>query len=215
VGHLPAVQVASLHDWGFSLNQESRNPETAGPEQSFKYVDLSAVSFGTFHDVKVLRGMDAPSRARRVMRRGNIIFATVRPYLQGHAVVPPELDGEICSTGFSVIQCPADFDPKFVFYMLVAPQVIDRSEELMRGSHYPALNEEHVKLLRIPKPPIDEQRRVVQLLDRLVDSVANSEKTVRRSARQIESAFTELIPSFLSIAYSSARPKPPDTPPES
>jgi type I restriction enzyme M protein len=118
---LPVTANASyktLEELRIDINPENRNPEKT-PEDEFMYVDLSSVSFNTFEGVKKLRGSEAPSRARRVIREGDVILSTVRPYLCGHAVVDEQLDNQICSTGFSVLRCPKGINPKFLYYMLI------------------------------------------------------------------------------------------------
>src|SRR4051794_17648762 len=76
------------------------------PTRSFRYVDVSSVSNESFRVIgaKELLGKDAPSRARKIIRADDIIFATVRPSLRRVALVPPELDGQVCSTGFCVLR---------------------------------------------------------------------------------------------------------------
>jgi len=50
----------------------------------------------------------APSRARRIVRENDVIMSTVRPYLKVFTIVPKEYDGQICSTGFTVLRCKKD-----------------------------------------------------------------------------------------------------------
>ena len=97
---LGSRRLQTVDGLGIVMNPENRNPE-ARPEETFRYVDLSSVSFNSFDGVKTLSGIDAPSRARRVIREGDVILSTVRPYLCGHAVIPADLDDQICSTGFA------------------------------------------------------------------------------------------------------------------
>jgi type I restriction enzyme S subunit len=86
------------------------NPETTtgwSPDTSFRYIDLSSVSADRGIDeagLPTVALVNAPRRARRVVRRGDVIVATVRPYLRGFAQVPTSLDGEVASTGFCVLR---------------------------------------------------------------------------------------------------------------
>ncbi|MGV4555155.1 hypothetical protein ACQ1QJ_04400, partial [Ornithobacterium rhinotracheale] len=65
------------------------------------YVSLSDVNMGKTYPNKI-KLSDAPSRARRIARKGNILFSTVRPNLKNFAKV--ERDYIIASTGFSVLE---------------------------------------------------------------------------------------------------------------
>ena len=68
---------------------ETTNP-TNEPEVEFRYVDVSSVSNLTFsvEAVQLLKGKDAPSRARKMIRKNDVLFATIRPTLQRIAIVP-------------------------------------------------------------------------------------------------------------------------------
>ena len=84
----------------------SWTPERDDPDGVFTYVDLSAVD----QDAKIVSGArelacaEAPSRARQLIRAGDVLVSTVRPNLNGVALVPPELDGATASTGFCVLR---------------------------------------------------------------------------------------------------------------
>ena len=150
---------------------ERRNPSKE-PDVSFVYVDISAVDNRTGRIVspKKLKGAKAPSRARKVIRANDIIFATTRPYLKNIALVPPELDGQICSTGFCVIRAnPSLTDPKYLFYLCRSDRVINQlNVNKMRGASYPAVTDNDVYEAIIPLPPLPEQRRIVARIEELM-----------------------------------------------
>jgi type I restriction enzyme S subunit len=74
--------------------------------QRIRYVELSGIDNerGIIVDSSDIEAAAAPSRAKKVIRTGDVIFATTRPNLKNIAIVPPELDNEICSTGFCVLR---------------------------------------------------------------------------------------------------------------
>src|SRR5258708_30616934 len=86
-------------------SKEACDP-TRTPDSEFLYVDIASVWKDKFEVAtpKRLAGRDAPSRARKRIRSGDVIVATTRPYLKSIARIPEELDGEICSTGFCVLR---------------------------------------------------------------------------------------------------------------
>jgi type I restriction enzyme M protein len=186
----------TLEDLGIDINPENRNPEKT-PEAEFMYVDLASVSFNSFEGVKKLLGSEAPSRARRVIREGDVILSTVRPYLCGHAVVDEQLDNQICSTGFSVLRCPKGINSKFLYYMLISPQVISQFYLCMRGAHYPALKDEHVRRLTIPELERRQQDDLVDKLDllaeRISSAVAGIEAYTQRLTAESQLALSALL----------------------
>ncbi|MEM5858800.1 hypothetical protein RQM21_015650 [Citrobacter freundii] len=82
---------------------ETTNP-TISPETEFFYIDVSSVSNKTFsiENVQLLKGKNAPSRARKLVKEGDVLFATIRPTLQRIAIVPEKLDKQVCSTGYDL-----------------------------------------------------------------------------------------------------------------
>lgn len=146
-------------------------------------------------------GQNAPSRARRLIRAGDVLFSSVRPYLRGHAVVPDELDGAIASTGFTVLRPPREIDADYLLLALMAPGTVQQCMEVMKGAHYPAMKVDDVKGLRISDSgTLKEQREKVEAiwptllalrnnrvslseqLTQLIDSVKDSEFTLLQQA---------------------------------
>ena len=113
------------------LRTETTNP-TLRPDEEFDYIDVSCVSNVT-HEIETtqrLMGRDAPSRARRLGRSGDVLFATIRPTLQRIAVVPPELDRQVCSTGYFVLRPCNEIEHRFLFYSLFTEQFMGAMEGL-------------------------------------------------------------------------------------
>jgi type I restriction enzyme S subunit len=85
----------------------------------FKYLDIGSVdgASGSIGGTKTLLGADAPSRARQVIFEGDVVVSTVRPNLRATALIPNELQGQICSTGFCVLR-PQDHNSSEFLYAL-------------------------------------------------------------------------------------------------
>ena len=96
-------------------SNQSSLKETTKSDYSFRYVDISSVDFD-----KGITGYEetnfgnAPSRARRVVKKGDTIISTVRTYLKAIARIEDDKD-VIVSTGFAVLS-PKTNDPVFIEY---------------------------------------------------------------------------------------------------
>jgi type I restriction enzyme S subunit len=140
--------------------------ESAKRDANIKYVDISAVSSDTNtygFEVQALR--DAPSRARRLVKSGDTIFSTVRPYLKAVATIQnpdPEL---VVSTGFAVARPRRGNDSAFLGYALRNEVFISEVSANSVGASYPAINASDLFKLKIPLPPAGEQRAIAQFLD--------------------------------------------------
>ena len=137
------------------LPTEQRDPR-AKPTEEFFYVDIASVdneakAIGT---TKPMMGADAPSRARKVIRGGDVIVSTVRPNLNAVALVPVSLDNEMCSTGFSVLRPSPKLLSGYLFAFVRSSGFIGDLVARTTGANYPAVNDSDVKAVLLPVPPI-------------------------------------------------------------
>jgi type I restriction enzyme S subunit len=96
---------------------------------------------------------------------GDSVFSTVRPYLERIAFVGTDLDGEFASTGFCVLRPQPQLNPQFLFHFLVSHFMLDQVLPMQKGVSYPAVLDKEVRSCLIPVPPLDEQRRIVAILE--------------------------------------------------
>ncbi len=163
-------EVAKISDIA-EINKESRDPSRESPDVAFQYVDIESVTGGSgrIKENKKTLGKEAPSRARRVIHENDVLMSTVRPYLKAFTIVPKWYDNEICSTGFAVLTSKENVDPRFLLHTLFSDNVISQCNRMMVGGQYPALNSSQVGEIKLPLPPIPEQRAIVRVLG-VVDS---------------------------------------------
>lgn len=197
---LPLSEVAN--------DTDRRNP-TLSPDEHFTYVDIASIDSerGVIDDnlVKWLRGSDAPSRARKVIRKGNVIFATTRPYLKNIAIVPEKYDNQVCSTGFCVLSAKAEVSqPEYIFFATRSAFFIDQLIPKQRGANYPAVSDGDVFTAEIPIPYPDdpprslaEQRRIVARLEVLLGEV----RELRRLQAEIEADVGRLMEAALAEVF--------------
>jgi len=179
--------------WEVLVKTETINP-LLSPNTGFTYIDVSSVSNETFtieNTTKIL-GKNAPSRARKKIKAGDIIFATVRPTLKRIAIVPKELDGQVCSTGYFVLRVSEKILNRLVYYYLLSDDFSDMMEKLQKGASYPAVTDGNVKhqLISFPES-LSEQKRIVKTLDDVFEKLArakeNAEKNLQNSKELFES----------------------------
>lgn len=170
-------------EWGIfqidqltNINRESRDP-TKNSEELFNYIDIDAVENGTglIKNPKRLFGREAPSRARRVIHKDDVIMSTVRPYHKAFSLVTHLYDNQICSTGFAVLSCGKNVYPKYLLQYLFSDQVIDQCTSMMAGGQYPALNTTQVSKIKIAIPPLAEQQKIASILSKVDSQVQDNQ----------------------------------------
>ncbi len=134
----------------------------------FPYIEISGVSLGTNeYEVESVRIDESPSRARQVVRSGDILISLTRPHRGAVAIVQPEQDGAIASTGFAVIR-EIDNDKitrDYLLHCLTASFSTDQMLMRSSGGSYPAITRDELAKILIPKIPLDSQIRLVAAMD--------------------------------------------------
>lgn len=174
----------------------SRAP--AETDAAFRYVDLSTVDASTksLTEPKLLDWSDAPSRARQRLAGGDVLVATVRPNLNGVAVVPHDLEGAIGSTGFCVLRAdPAQLDNRYLFHWVRSTPFVAAMTRLATGASYPAVSDATVKSSEIPLPPLLEQRRIASMLDAVSRLRAQRRAAIGALEQSVSRLFEEALAS--------------------
>lgn len=137
--------------------------------ESHKYIDLSSVDRDnhTIVETKEIDKTNAPSRAQQIVKTDDVLFGGTRPMLKRSCLVDEMYNNEICSTGFCVLR--ADITkvlPKWIYFMISTNNFYNYVEQNQKGASYPAISDSDVKNYIISLPPINEQEKLVKLLDK-------------------------------------------------
>lgn len=166
------------------------NPKNNPTAPSFTYIDLSSIDKERklIHEVNIVHPSEAPSRARQLVQENDILVSTVRPNLNGVAMIGSEYDGATASTGYCVLRpIPEKILPSFLFHWVKTPHFISEMTRNSTGANYPAVSDKTVKEHLISLPPIDEQRRIAAILDKISETndaisvIHNSKQELIRS----------------------------------
>lgn len=141
----------------------------------------------------------APSRARQVVSKNDVLISTTRPNLNAVALIGNDLDGYIASTGFCVLRPKDDISmPFYLFMFSQTKHFIESLSNLVNGALYPAVTNNQVKNQLIPLPPIEEQKRIVEILDKKMELIEKLDNQLLELEKLIEA-----IPqSYLKLAFS-------------
>ena len=175
--------VKPLKRW-VSINERVL-PETTDPEYSFDYLDIGCVGTGRLvgKPSRITFG-DAPSRARRIIQRGDTIISTVRTYLRAVWFVAEDVSDLVASTGFAVLSPREGVVPEYLGLTLQSDPFINRVTANSIGIAYPAIAETRLGTFHVAMPPdADEQRAIVK---RVQDETATLTTWIERTQREID-----------------------------
>ena len=177
------------HDWGQKT-----------PDSEFSYIDVGSINkeLGFIEEPSLVDPKDAPSRARKIVKKGTVIYSTVRPYLLNIAVIDKDFSPEpIASTAFAIIHPFDGISATYIYRYFRSPTFITYVESVQNGIAYPAINDKQFFTGLIAIPPMEEQNRIVAKVDELMslcDALeAQTEASISAHQTLVETLLKSLI----------------------
>lgn len=160
------------------------------------YIDISSVD----NETKKITGYqtiifgESPSRARKVVKRGDILVSTVRPNLNAVALLEEDTPNvTVASTGFCVLESKDDVDPRFIFNFCKSKPFIDDMVSQATGASYPAVSDKIVRSALVPKYSYQEQQSISSVLDKLTGIIDGRRTELLELDNLIKARFVELF----------------------
>ena len=147
---------------------KTENIKWKNSEGTYKYIDLSSVDRDnhTIVETTIVNKDTAPSRAQQIVSTNDILFGGTRPMLKRSCMITEDYDGQVCSTGFCVLRANTNIVlPRWIYFMISTENFYKHVELYQKGASYPAITDADVKKYEIPIPSIEEQRKIILLLD--------------------------------------------------
>jgi len=189
--HYPVIEISEI----CNINSESIDPKKIYKEKEFTYVDISSIDNLTriINLENKLLGRDAPSRAKRVANKNNLIISSVRPNLKAFCKVDFEPTDVVFSTGFMILECITDkVLPDFLLSQLLSNFCMSQFISKMGRGAYPSVNLNDLKTMKIYLPPIEIQEKVVDEILVIENTLKHNRDLINIKENQISRKINSL-----------------------
>jgi type I restriction enzyme S subunit len=164
-------------------------------EGDIEYIDIASVRTGAINQTTAYAFADAPGRARRIVRHGDMIWSCVRPNRASYACIWNPKPSLIVSTGFCVLS-PKTVPPTFLYYALSTQDFIGHLTTNAKGATYPAVVSSDFASYEIlvPKPSsalLEEFRANTETSFEMIE-------LLRQQNRKLREARDLLLPRLMS-----------------
>lgn len=137
------------------------------------YLDTGNITMGKIEELAEFAYSEAPSRAKRKVKENSIVYSMVRPNQRHYGLIKNPTTNLIVSTGFTVLDAKEFADSKYIYYWLTQNHITDLLQSIAENSTsaYPAIRPIDLENLDISLPPLDEQKRIAEILGSLDDKI--------------------------------------------
>lgn len=157
-------------------------PSSTPKDYKLRYLDIASISkTEKVSDISEIEYAVAPSRAKRIVRNGDIVVSTVRPYLRAFAHIKVAPNNLIASTGYAVITATKDAEASFLYQVILSEEFLSYLTKRMKGSNYPAVTADDVAMAPIRLPPMSEQKKIAEVLGSVDEAIVKTEAVIAQA----------------------------------
>jgi len=184
--------------WEVKLLEEvsAINASTIKKQSEIKeinYIDISSVSTGKIDKIETISFVEAPSRARRIVKHGDIIWSTVRPNRKAYSCILNPEPNLIVSTGFAVITA-INVPYTYLYYAVTTENFVSYLTKNATGSAYPAVNSEDFKKVKV----LIASQDILTQFNTLVEDIFQQKKLAQLENDNLRKTRDLLLPKLIS-----------------
>jgi len=172
------------------------NPENmkSGQYTEINYIDIASVKGGQILELQKLTN-DFPSRAKRIVKKGDILYSSVRPNLKGYVYISNDIQNGIASTGFADIRVkePNTILSKYLYYIMTSNYISNNLISKAKGAQYPVVSFDDFETIKIPIPPLERQKEIIEYCEYNDTLVKQLEKEIENNKKQAQQFITDIV----------------------
>ena len=183
------------------------NPETYSPKENWSfvnYLDTSNITSGTINEVQYIIPSEGklPSRARRILRKDDVVFSTVRPNQLHYGIISNPKPNMLGSTGFAVIRSKYETIPNEIIYLaLTESAFVEQMQQLAEQSvsTFPSIRPADLDACVLPEPKEDDND-FVETIKSIFNAVATNNEENQRLATLRDTLLPRLMSGELDVS---------------
>ena len=169
------------------------NSPSDGLPETFIYIDLESVVSGRLCKKNIISKKDAPSRAQRLLKTGDVVYQMVRPYQRNNFILQEnDSFAYVASTGYA--QFSAHDSKLFLFYLVHTEQFVKKVMKRCTGSSYPAIKANDLSTISILSPRKGEQKKIADCLSSLDDLINAQDQKIELLKAHKKGLLQQLFP---------------------
>ena len=163
------------------------------------YLDTGNITENRIDEIQEFECSALPSRARRKVKHGDIVFSTVRPNQKHYGYIVNPASNLLVSTGFAVLSAKHHIaDSKFLYYWLSQNEIIDYLHNIAEQSvsAYPSIKASDICDLDIELPSLEYQSKVASILSSIDDKIQLNRRINDNLEQQAQALFKSWFVDF-------------------
>lgn len=170
------------------INITDKHDPQNEPQKIFKYIELSNInsSIGIVDDFSEIEGKELPSRARMIVKEGDIIMSSVEGSIDRIALIDNYYDSCLASTGFFVLRCKENTFPEYVLILCKSILVQKQLERLSSGTILTAVSKNLIQSVIIPDVPIVIQKEIAVLIRQSHSACRQARELIKEAKCKVE-----------------------------
>ena len=160
-------------------------------EENYPYIELSNIGrTGEIEGVEIVSGDELPTRARRKVRTGQVIVSSIEGSLQNCALIPPEYDEALCSTGFYVLD--SDFiNPETLLVLFKSEPIQSLMKQRCSGTILTGITKDEFLSMPLPKIDSEVQEQIATIVQQAFSFRKQSEQLLDYAKEAVELAIEQ------------------------